>query len=114
MENSGHPQASAIKHSLRLKISLAISAILLVIVAVLLLYSYHADRQTNLQQAISQVRGMNAFYFDSLNTLMLADVMEEREILRQKMLEIPGVLEVRVNRGEPIIKKFGDLAVFVD
>jgi methyl-accepting chemotaxis protein len=97
-----------INRSLRFKISLAVGGILLLIVAVLVIYSYYAARSSNLQQAIAQVRGMNTFYFDSLNTLMLSDVMEDREVLRHKMLEIPGVMDVRVNRGEAIVKKFGD------
>ena len=93
--------------SIQAKISVAISGVLLLVVIALMSYSYVSARDNNLQVAIEQVQGMNAFYFDSLNTLMLADVMEERELLREKMLELPGILDVRINRSEAINKKFG-------
>jgi len=96
------------KLSIRAKISLVVGSILFLVVAVLITYSYVSDRANNLQVAIDQVRGMNGFYFDSLNTLMIADAMEEREVLRHKMEEIPGVMSVRVIRGEAVNKKFGE------
>ncbi len=108
MQNNETQPSSRARRSLRIKINLSVGIILLLIVAVLISHSYVSDRDNNLQQAISQVNGMNAFYFDSLNTLMIADVMEEREILREKMLEMPGVIDVRVNRAEAITRKFGD------
>lgn len=94
--------------SVRFKINVAIASIFVAVIALLTLYSYHSDRTANLNLAIDQVKGMNTYYFDSLNTLMLADVMEDREVLRTKMLDLPGIVEVRMNRGEVIKKKFGD------
>ncbi|MDJ0880812.1 MAG: HAMP domain-containing methyl-accepting chemotaxis protein [Gammaproteobacteria bacterium] len=108
MQDEIASKPKSVKRSLNIKISLSVSVILLMIVVVLVGHSYFAARSSNLEQAISQVKGMNAFYFDSLNTLMIADVIEEREVLREKMLEMPGVVDVRVNRGESIVKKFGD------
>lgn len=93
--------------SIRIKLGLAIVAIFVLLIGALTSYSYYSQRQNNLDTAITQVRGMNAFYFDSLNTLMWSDGMEDREFLRQKMLEQPGVVDVRVIRGEVINKKFG-------
>jgi methyl-accepting chemotaxis protein len=93
--------------SVRFKVNLAIASVFLLVALLLTGYSYLEERQKNLELAVTQVKGMNAFYFDALNTLMLADVMEEREVLREKMLELPGVTEVRINRAEAIIKKFG-------
>lgn len=95
------------KRSVRLKINIAIVAVFALMIACLMVYSYIDERQNNLDLAITQIKGMNAFYFDSLNTLMIADVMEEREVLREKMLELPGVVDVRVNRSEAIVNKFG-------
>jgi len=91
----------------RLKINLALSAVFLVVGLLVMGYSYVEERAKNLELAITQLKGMNAFYFDSLNTLMLADAMEERQTLRDKMLELPGMLDVRVNRSDAIIQKFG-------
>jgi len=97
-----------IQSSVRLKINLAISAVFLLVMVALAISFYVDQRQKNLDMAIEQLVGNNNFYFDSLNTLMLADGMEEREELRAKMLELPGMTEVRVNRGEAITMRFGD------
>jgi methyl-accepting chemotaxis protein len=94
--------------SVRFKINLAIGIIFLAVVGLLTGYSYYADRQNSLELAVAQAKGINAFYFDSLNTLMLADAMEERAVLRSKMLEIPGIVEVRMNRGEAVVKRYGE------
>ncbi len=94
--------------SVRSKINLVIVSIFTVVITLLMLFSYYSDRADNLDLAIAQVKGMNSFYFDSLNTLMVADVMEDREILRDKMLELPGIVEVRMNRADVIKKKFGE------
>jgi methyl-accepting chemotaxis protein len=94
--------------SVRFKVNLAIAVVFLLLACLLITRSYFDEREKNLTLAITQVKGMNAFYFDSLNTLMLADVMEEREILRDKMLEQPGVVEVRVSRSAAINRKFGE------
>lgn len=107
MSNDRNTLAIGKKLSIQTKISLAVSGILMLVVAALMSYSYVSGRDNNLQVAIEQVKGMNAFYFDSLNTLMLADVMEERHLLREKMLELPGIVDVRITRGEAITKKFG-------
>lgn len=95
------------KRTVRLKINLALSGVFMFIGALLMGYSYLDERDKNLELAITQLKGMNAFYFDALNTLMLADVMEERQLLRDKMLELPGILEVRVNRADAINDRFG-------
>jgi len=94
--------------SVRFKINLAIASVFLVVMVALSVNLYVEQRTKNLQDAITHLIGTNNFYFDSLNTLMLADGMEEREELRLKMLELPGITEVRVNRAESITKKFGE------
>ena len=96
------------RKSIIFKVNLAIAGVFLAVIAVLAVHSYVEERGKNLDLAISQLQGMNAFYFDSLNTLMLADAMEEREELRLKMLELPGITEVRVNRAPAVVNKFGE------
>ena len=95
------------RRSVQFKINLAIISVFALVVMLLMGYSYVEDRKKNVELAITQLKGMNAFYFDSLNTLMEADAMEESGLLREKMLELPGMLEIRVNRTEAISKKFG-------
>ncbi len=95
--------------TVRLKMGLSIAGIFLLVMAGLMEYSYLSDRSKNLDLAVTQVKGMNNFYFDSLNTLMQADEgMEERDLLRDKMLELPGVVDVRVLRGKEIMRQYGE------
>lgn len=95
------------RNSVRRKVNLTIASVFLVVLCVLAVHSLLEERHRNLGQAITQLKGMNAFYFDSLNTLMLADAMEEREALRLKMLELPGITEVRVARAPAVSDRFG-------
>lgn len=96
------------RRSIALKINLALVAVFAAVLIALSIFTYYSDQSRNLQLGWQQVTGMNNFYFDSLNTLMLGDAMEEREELRKKMLELPGVRDLRVIRGEAVIKRFGE------
>jgi len=46
-------------------------------------------------------------YFDSINTMMLTGTMAQREVLRNKILARPGVIDARIVRGEEVAKVFG-------
>lgn len=94
--------------SVRWKINLTVAVIFLMVIVLLMTYSYNADRSKNLELAVSHVKGMNTFYFDALNTMMLTGSIGDRAILRDKMLRRPGILDMRVNRGEPVKGQFGE------
>ena len=86
--------------SVRFKMNLTVCLIFIVVAAMIMGVSYKSNRDKNVELSISKVEGMNTFYFDALNTMMLTGTMSERSILREKMLRRSGVLEVRVNRGD--------------
>ncbi len=94
--------------SIRNKLGLAVLAVFSLVLILLTAYTYRLDRQQNLERAITTVKGMNGFYFDSINTLMLGDGMDEREALYKKFLELPNVLNMRVIRGPDVTKRFGE------
>ena len=98
MEQTIRRTESNKKTSVRFKINLTVTVIFLVVVSLLMIYTYISDRSKNLELAISQVKSMNTFYFDALNTMMLTGSIADRAILRDKMLRRPGVLDMRVNR----------------
>ncbi len=93
--------------SVRFKMNLTVCLIFIVVAAMVLSLSYINSRHENLAAGISRVKEMNTFYFDSLNIMMLTGTMSERSLLRDKILRHDGVLEVRVNRGEPVNAQFG-------
>jgi methyl-accepting chemotaxis protein len=93
--------------SVRFKINLSVALIFVTVAVVTTVYSYQSERQRILNRTIEEVKDMTTFYFDSLNTLMLVGAMDQRTILRDKILKRPGVLEARVNRGAPVSGQFG-------
>ncbi len=46
-------------------------------------------------------------FFDGINTMMLTGTMGQRDVLRQKVLANPDVIETRIIRGTEITKLFG-------
>jgi methyl-accepting chemotaxis protein len=107
MVNDSQQTAIQRRGSIKFKINMAIGAIFLAVICLLFAFSYYTDRRDNLELAIAQVRGMNLFYFDSLNTLMLTDGIAERHLLRDKLKEIPGIIDIRVVRHESINRRYG-------
>ncbi|MDD0852223.1 methyl-accepting chemotaxis protein [Halobacteriovorax sp. GB3] len=46
-------------------------------------------------------------YFDSVNTLMITGAMDDREVLRNKILERKEIIDARIIRGSEVSKVFG-------
>lgn len=84
--------------SVRFKINLSVALIFVTVAVVTTVYSYQSERQHMLDRTIEDVKDMTTFYFDSLNTLMLVGAMDQRTILRDKILRRPGALVQRVCR----------------
>ncbi len=93
--------------SIPLKINVIVGGVFLLVIALVTEYVFIQDKERVLVQAFERTQDMTTLYFDSLNTMMLTDTMEDRGILQDKMLRRPNVLEARVIRGEPVIKQFG-------
>ncbi|HWQ94849.1 MAG TPA: HAMP domain-containing protein, partial [Gammaproteobacteria bacterium] len=93
--------------SVRFKVNFTVVLIFITVAVATSVYSYQSERQHMLERVIDDVKGMTTFYFDSLNTLMLVGAMDQRAVLGNKILHRPGVLEARVNRGEPVKGQFG-------
>ncbi len=47
-------------------------------------------------------------YFDSVNSMMITGTMENREILRSKLLENKDIQDVRIIRGEAVKEMYGE------
>ena len=93
--------------SVRFKINFSVVLIFITVAVATSVYSYQSERQHMLERVIDDVKGMTTFYFDSLNTLMLVGAMDQRAVLNNKILHRPGVVEARVNRGDPVKGQFG-------
>lgn len=90
-----------------LKLNGAISIVFILTVIAALGYSFSAESKRTAEMGQFYATEATTFYFDSLNTMMLTGTMPERNILREKMLKRPGVIDARVIRGKPVADQFG-------
>jgi len=93
--------------SIRAKINLAVGSIFSMLLILVTSYEVHHERERLMDLAKYEVRETTTFYFDSLNTMMLTGTMDQRHILRNKMLARKAIVEARVIRGQPIIDQYG-------
>ncbi len=93
--------------SMQVKINLALLLVFALAMVAALYSSMTDERRLVLQVVKQQTKAAADSYFDSLNTMMLTGTMSQREVLRKKMRDRPGVLDARIIRGEPVIKQFG-------
>jgi methyl-accepting chemotaxis protein len=93
--------------SLRAKVNLTVGVIFLLMLVLVTYFAVTHERQRLMEVAEHQVKEMTTLYFDSLNTMMLTGTMDQRSILRNKMLARKQILEARVIRGQPVVSQFG-------
>ncbi|HEB98718.1 MAG TPA: HAMP domain-containing protein, partial [Thiotrichales bacterium] len=93
--------------SIRAKINLAVGSIFSLLLILVTSYEVHHERERLMDLAKYEVRETSTFYFDSLNTMMLTGTMDQRDILRNKMLARKAIVEARVIRGQPVIDQYG-------
>ena len=93
--------------SVQSKINLALLVVFALVLAASLLHSAGSEKDLVLQVVEQQTKDAADSYFDSINTMMLTGTMAQREVLRDKLLARPGVIDARIVRGEPVSKVFG-------
>jgi methyl-accepting chemotaxis protein len=93
--------------SLRGKVNITVGVSFMLVIALVTTYNARRENARLTQFAEEQTKDLTTFYFDSLNTMMLTGTMDQRTILRKKVLARPGVVEARVVRGEPVKQQFG-------
>jgi len=93
--------------SLRAKVNLTIVGIFILVLALVTTFAVIHERDRLMDFAERQATEMTTLYFDSLNTMMLTGTMDQRSILRHKMLARDEIIEARVIRGQPVIAQYG-------
>jgi len=89
------------------KINLTVFFVFSSIIAISGVSSFEEEKSLVLDMATQQLTNMNNNYFDSLNTLMLSDAMDERHTLREKFLKSDGIEALRVIRGDAVKAQYG-------
>lgn len=93
--------------SVQMKINLALLLVFALVMSASLYYAASTEKRLVLQVVEQQTKDAADSYFDSINTMMLTGTMAQRDVLRDKVLARPGVIDARIIRGEHIIKTFG-------
>ncbi|ABP79775.1 methyl-accepting chemotaxis protein [Stutzerimonas stutzeri] len=93
--------------SVQTKINLALVLVLVAIMSASLFFSASTEKRLVLQVVEQQTKDAADSYFDSINTMMLTGTMAQREVLRNKILARPGVIDARIIRGDEVTKVFG-------
>lgn len=93
--------------TIRAKVNLTVGMIFLIVITLVTTYTVIRENDRLLEIAEQQTKDLTTLYFDSLNTMMLTGTMDQRAILRKKILARPEVIDARVLRGEPVKQQFG-------
>jgi len=101
-------QLSFLNHlSLKAKVNITVGLIFLMVIVFVTYFAVSEESDRLMEAAEKQVTEITTLYFDSLNTMMLTGTMEQRSILRNKMLARKEVTDARVIRGQPVRNQFG-------
>ena len=93
--------------SVQAKVNLALLLVFASVLAASLLFAASTEKRLVLQVVEQQTKDAADSYFDSINTMMLTGTMAQRDVLRNKIMARPGVIDARIIRGEAITKVFG-------
>jgi len=93
--------------SVQAKINLALLLVLALVMTASLLFAASTEKRLVLEVVEQQTKDAADSYFDSINTMMLTGTMAKRDVLRNKILSRPGVIDARIVRGEPVTKMYG-------
>jgi methyl-accepting chemotaxis protein len=93
--------------SVQAKINLALVLVFALVLSASLFHAASTEKRLVLQVVKQQTKDAANSYFDSINTMMLTGTMAQREVLRNKILARPGVIDARIVRGDPVSKVFG-------
>jgi len=104
-----HQKQSNLLHrlSLRTKVNVTVGVTFLIVLIFVTTFAVTEEKNRLMEAAEKQVTELTTLYFDSLNTMMLTGTMDQRAILRNKMLARKEVTDARVIRGQPVRGQYG-------
>jgi len=93
--------------SLKAKVNLTVGLIFTLVIFLVTFFAVTQEESRLMEASENKVKELTTLYFDSLNTMMLTGTMDQRSILRNKMLARKEVVDARVVRGQPVRGQFG-------
>ncbi|SOB76063.1 methyl-accepting chemotaxis protein [Marinobacter sp. LV10R510-11A] len=94
-------------YSIRFLLLAALAAAFSLILVFTVLYSANAQRDHMEEFSHKYVDGLAKSYFDGLNTMMVTGTINNRDVLRDKVMAPKDVLDVRVVRSDQLNRMFG-------
>ncbi len=95
------------RFSIRTKVNAIVGAVFCLMLVLITVAGVMHEREHMMETVELQVKEMTTYYFDSLNTMMLTGTMDQRGILRDKLLARSEILGARVLRGDPVKTQYG-------
>lgn len=93
--------------TLKKKVNITVGMIFTLVLGLVTSFAVTREESRLMEVSETQVKDLTTLYFDSLNTMMLTGTMDQRSILRNKLLARDKVVEARVVRGQPVRGQFG-------
>ena len=98
---------SRITKSIKAKILVVMLMVFAMIIIITTFRTASNERDMVMELAIDKTQQIANTYFDNINTMMLSGTMNQRSVLRNKLLEEPGITNVKIIRSEKISQLFG-------
>ena len=96
------------QNSVQTKVFLALLSIFFLILTFSLWYTFISQRELAHNMMKRQTEMTAHFYVDNINLLMVNDEMDHRDIVQNKMMEQPGIVEARIIRSDLINETYGE------
>ncbi len=93
--------------SIQTKITVALLLVFVLVLAVSMVFSVRNERAMVEEVILQHTQDTADSYFDAVNIMMITGTLANRDILRQKVMSQPDVVDARIIRGEDINKFFG-------
>lgn len=93
--------------SIQTKITVALLLVFVLVLAVSMVFSVRNERAMVEEVILQHTQDTADSYFDAVNIMMITGTLDNRDILRKKVMSQPDVVDARIIRGEEINKIFG-------
>jgi len=93
--------------SIQAKITVALLLVFVLIFVVSMVFSVRNERAMVEEVILQHTQDTADSYFDAVNIMMITGTLDNRGILRKKVMSQPDVVDARIIRGEEVNKIFG-------
>ncbi|NOZ38081.1 MAG: HAMP domain-containing protein [Gammaproteobacteria bacterium] len=93
--------------SISSKINLTLVFVFTTILLAIVFHMIHNERIMMEKVIEQQSKDTADTYFDAINTMMITNTMDRREVLRNKLLDRPSITDARILRSTVVAKLFG-------